>query len=64
MLDPTFMDNNADVLVMQVIRTRLPRMGSGKDKDDTIRVITHFWSMKGELLAQIDPFDPYSGTKG
>jgi hypothetical protein len=41
--------------VIQVIRTTLQRRGSGKSEEDPIRVITQFWSLDGELLAEVDP---------
>lgn len=41
--------------VIQVIETRLERRGSGKDKDDPIRIVTQYWSLEGELLAEVDP---------
>lgn len=39
--------------VIQVIRTTLTRRGDGKD--DPIRVITHYWTLDGQLLAEVDP---------
>lgn len=42
--------------VIQVIRTTLTRRGAGKDASDPVRVITQFWSLDGELLAEADPF--------
>lgn len=39
--------------VIQVIRTTLTRRGDGKD--DPIRSITQYWSLDGELLAEVDP---------
>lgn len=46
---------NADkeVMVMQVIRTTNLRRGDGAVTP--IRAITQFWSMDGELLAEVDP---------
>jgi hypothetical protein len=41
--------------VIQVIETTLTRRGSGKSEDDPIRVITQYWSLDGELLAEVDP---------
>jgi len=43
-----------DVEVMQVVRTRLERRGKGTD-DGPVRRIEQFWSMGGELLAEVDP---------
>ena len=41
--------------VIQVIVTTLLRRGSGKSEEDPIRIITQYWSLDGELLAEIDP---------
>lgn len=40
--------------VMQVIRTELLLRGRGISKSP-IRRIVQFWSMEGELLAEVDP---------
>lgn len=48
----------SEVEVMQGIKTTLLRRGSGNDELSPIRVITQYWSMAGELLAEIDPFVP------
>lgn len=42
-----------EVAVMQVIRTTNARRGDGTITP--IRAITQFWSMDGELLAEVDP---------
>lgn len=42
-----------EVLVMQVIRTTNARRGDGVTTP--IRAITQFWSMEGDLLAEVDP---------
>lgn len=47
-----------EVMVMQVIRTTNLRRGDGVNTP--IRAITQFWSMDGELLAEVDPCS--SGT--
>ena len=39
--------------VMQVIKTTLTRRGNGQD--DPIRIITQYWTLEGELLAEVDP---------
>ena len=39
-----------DVVLMQVIRTRLLRRGEGREKTDPVRIITQYWSTEGELL--------------
>lgn len=43
----------ADAEVIQVIRTRLLRRGNGSTTP--IRIIEQFWSLDGELLAEVDP---------
>jgi hypothetical protein len=43
--------------VIQVIETRLERRGAGKDETDPIRIVTQYWSLSGELLAEVDPFN-------
>ena len=42
-----------EVIVMQVIRTALLRRGDGKTTP--MRIITQYWSMEGDLLAEVDP---------
>lgn len=42
-----------EVMVMQVIRTTNLRRGDGVRTP--IRAITQFWSMQGDLLAEVDP---------
>lgn len=42
-----------EVMVMQVIRTTNLRRGDGITTP--IRAITQFWSMRGDLLAEVDP---------
>lgn len=39
--------------VIQVIETTLERRGDGKDTP--IRLITQYWTLDGELLAEVDP---------
>lgn len=41
--------------VIQVIKTTLTRRGSGKNDTDPIRIVTQYWSLDGELLAEVDP---------
>jgi hypothetical protein len=43
-----------EVMVMQVIRTTNLRRGDGT-VSSPIRAITQFWSMQGDLLAEVDP---------
>jgi len=43
-----------DVKVMQVIRTRLLRRGTGLN-DSPIRVIEQYWDMDGNLIFEKDP---------
>lgn len=42
-----------EVMVMQVIRTTNLRRGDGNNTP--IRAITQYWSMQGDLLAEVDP---------
>ena len=42
-----------EVMVMQVIRTTNLRRGDGVNTP--IRAITQYWSMQGDLLAEVDP---------
>lgn len=44
--------------VIQVIVTTLTRRGTGKDADSPIRIVTQYWSLDGELLAEVDPCPP------
>lgn len=48
--------------VIQVIVTTLLRRGEGRTAGDPIRVITQYWSMDGQLLAQVDPTDSIGQT--
>jgi hypothetical protein len=41
--------------VMQVIETKLERRGDGKDARSPVRIVTQYWSLEGELLAEVDP---------
>ena len=51
------MEANPDsARVIQVIVTNLTRRGSGKTPEDTVRVITQYWSFDGALLAEVDPY--------
>lgn len=40
--------------LIQVICTTLTRRGNGKTTP--IRVVTQYWSIEGELLAEVDPY--------
>lgn len=40
--------------LIQVIETRLTRRGSGKSEEDPVRLVTQYWSVDGELLAERD----------
>lgn len=44
-----------DVELIPVIRTTLTRRGDGKSKVNPIRAVTQYWTLKGELLAEVDP---------
>jgi hypothetical protein len=39
--------------VIEVIQTTLEVRGNGKDTP--LRVITQYWSLQGDLLAEVDP---------
>jgi hypothetical protein len=41
--------------VIKLIRTTILRRGEGLSKDDPIRVITQYWDMQGNLVAEYDP---------
>jgi len=43
-----------DVEVIQVIHTRLLRLGRGKDDSDPVRIIDQYWDMEGNLMWQRD----------
>jgi hypothetical protein len=43
-----------EVEVMQVIRTRLLRRGTGKEPSP-IRIIEQYWTMEGDLIFEVDP---------
>jgi hypothetical protein len=47
---------------IQVIETRLTRRGSGKSFDDPVRVIKQYWSLEGELLAEVDESQTRAAT--
>lgn len=47
-----------DVEIIQLIKTTLTRKGTGAE-GDPIRIITQYWTMKGEFLFE---FDSYKGT--
>lgn len=58
---PASAGSDREVIVMQVIRTTLTRRGTG-NPISPIRVITQYWSMQGDLLAEVDPFASAGGT--
>lgn len=43
------------VKIMQVMETTILRRGSGKSKEDPVRIITQYWDMEGNLIFEIDP---------
>ena len=47
--------DDKEVQLIHVIRTTLERRGEGVPEDDPIRCITQYWSLDGELLAEVDP---------
>jgi hypothetical protein len=40
--------------VIQVIRTTLTLRGKGVE-GDVMRIVTQYWTLDGELLAEVDP---------
>lgn len=48
-------------IVRPVIETHLETRGAGTD-EDLMRVITQYWSLDGDLLAEVDPY--YPGAPG
>lgn len=54
----------ADVEVIQVIHTRLLRLGKGHDASDPIRIIDQYWDMEGNLMWEIDPFKERKRRRG
>lgn len=46
--------------VIKVIRTDLDVRGKGTP-ESPIRRIVQFWTLDGELLAEVDPFDETTG---
>lgn len=48
--------------LIQVIRTTLLRRGDGQTTP--IRIITQYWSVDGELLAEVDPLPDESDAWG
>lgn len=51
---PHLQRNHDYARVIQVVETTLERRGKGVE-GDPIRIITQYWSMDGELLAEVDP---------
>jgi hypothetical protein len=49
-------------VVMQVIKTTLTRRGGGRSVDDPVRLVTQYWSLSGDLLAEVDPFPDGKGA--
>lgn len=41
--------------VIQVIETTIERRGAGDHARSPIRIITQYWSLDGNLLAEVDP---------
>ncbi len=59
-----FGNTGADVRQETVIITRLECRGKGTSQSDPVRRITQIWSLKGELIAESDPFkDSREGAK-
>lgn len=45
------------VELIQVIKTNLTKRGTGKTEQEFVRRVTQYWSLDGELLAEVDPAD-------
>ena len=54
-----FTVEDKEVCVMQVIRTTTTVRGSGVE-GNPYRRVTQYWSMDGDLLAEVDPHDCHS----
>lgn len=54
------MKTSDSACVIQVVETRLTRRGNGSTTP--IRVITQYWSLDGDLLAEVDPAAFDGGT--
>jgi hypothetical protein len=50
-----------DVEVIQVVRTNIATRGEGIE-DDPVRRITQYWSLDGELLAEVDSWASERGV--
>lgn len=50
------------VEVLQVIRTTNARRGEGVETDP-VRILTQYWSMAGDLLFEIDPYEEAVNAK-
>ena len=50
-----------EVMTMQVIRTTNKLAGQGTELSPYRRV-TQYWTLDGDLLAEVDPFHPTSGA--
>lgn len=46
------------VEIIQVIKTRLTKRGSGQIEEDPIRVVEQFWDTDGNLIGERDTFTP------
>ena len=57
---PKLQRNHDYARVIQVVETTLERRGKGVE-GDPIRIITQYWSMDGDLLAEVDPCALTSG---
>ncbi len=49
------------VRLLPVIETKLLRRGDGSSETDPVRIVTQYWSLDGELLAEHDPWRPSPG---
>ena len=53
---------NKEVELIEVIKTTLTTRGKGVSPDP-IRRITQYWSIEGELLAEVDPCEEEKKSK-
>lgn len=49
--------------VVHLIETTILRRGDGVHKDHPIRIITQYWTLDGELVAEVDPLELSAGEK-
>jgi hypothetical protein len=46
-----------------LIETRLTKRGAGKTMDDPVRLVMQYWTLDGDLVAEVDAYaTPKSGA--